>query len=80
MREGLEKLPVFGFLRTYIKVRFSPPPAACQGNDDYRMHVKIDQNAANKNDLVAALLAAYAADMELSYIWFDDGGSCGPGI
>ena len=43
------------------------------------MHVKIDQNAANKNDLVAALLAAYAADMELSYIWFDDGGSCGPG-
>ena len=76
---GLRKVTGIRFHENFIKVRLSPPPAACQGNDDYRMHVKIDQNAANKNDLVAALLAAYAADMELSYIWFDDGGSCGPG-
>ena len=43
------------------------------------MHVYIDQNAENKDDMVAALLTAYAADMTLSVIWYEDGGTCGIG-
>ena len=76
---GLKKVTGIRFSETYIKVRLTPPPAACQGNDDFRMHVSIDQNSPNKDAFIAALLTAYTTGLELSVIWFDDGGSCSPG-
>ena len=76
---GDRKISSMRISHSYIKFRLSPAPAGCQGNDDYRMHVYIDQNAENKDDMVAALLTAYAADMTLSVIWYEDGGSCGIG-
>ncbi|MDM3871225.1 hypothetical protein QSV34_07635 [Porticoccus sp. W117] len=67
------------FSEDYIKIRFSPAPQGCEGNDDYRMHVHIDQNAENKDELISALLAAYAAKLKVAHIWYEEGGSCGPG-
>jgi len=67
------------FAHSYLKVRFSPPPAACQGGDDYRMHAYVAQDAENKDEMISALLAAYAADMSISVIWYEDGVTCAPG-
>ena len=64
------------FAEGYLKIRFSPAPAACLGGDDYRMHAYIDQTSENKEEMISALLAAYAADMIISVIWFDDGVTC----
>ena len=70
---GDKKVSSIRFNEGYLKIKFNPAPAACQGGDDYRMHAYIDQAAENKKEMVSALLSAYVADLTISFIWYEDG-------
>lgn len=72
---GKFKVETMRFENTQLKVRFSPPPAACEGGDNYRMHARIDYSAAGAKEMTSILMAAYMSGATFKFIWFDNEGS-----
>ena len=74
-QSGIFKIESMRFETGSVKVRFNPAPTACQGGNKYRMHAEIPLTQGGSKELVALMLAAYTANMTLSYLWFSNEGS-----
>ncbi|NVJ60833.1 MAG: hypothetical protein HWE27_10595 [Gammaproteobacteria bacterium] len=60
-----------------VYVALSPAPAGCEGGNQYRMHLKVnDTDPQAYKDMVAGLLSAHATGQRIRSIWNSNKGKC----
>lgn len=60
-----------------VFVALSPAPQGCNGGDQYRMHLKVnDTDAQAYRDMVSGLLSAHATGQRIRSIWYSNKGTC----
>ena len=58
-------------------VALSPAPVGCGGGDQYRMHLKVNDNDTDDyKDMVSGLLSAHATGQKIEVLWYSNKGVC----